>query len=157
MELCNQMGLVSPQINLKTQAFFLQHQLTNSSHFSGELDKWISGITFNLLNVRLSVVRGFSLSFVFTFFQFLNLPIYWPLLVLYFLMLMFVLLKQRIQHMLKYRYIPMDIGKKTFKQQRGGGVKFSESENPMMYQQQSAKGVVGSGRQFLEGHNAQLV
>ena len=119
------MGLVNQHPSMLTRVSYQLHQQTNSSHSSDELNKWISGNNFKLLTIRLSVVRGFSLCFVLTFFQFLNLPIYWPLLVFYFVMLMFVLLKQRIQHMLKYKYIPMDIGKKQFKQQRGGGVRFS--------------------------------
>lgn len=43
-----------------------------------------------------------------------DLPAYYPLLLVYFLMLTFVTLRARIQHMLHFRYLPWSVGKQTY-------------------------------------------
>jgi hypothetical protein len=43
--------------------------------------------------------------------------VFWPILLLYWLVLFFVTMKRQIQHMIKYRYIPFSLGKKSY----GGG------------------------------------
>lgn len=43
-----------------------------------------------------------------------DLPVYWPILVVYFFVLLFLTLRNQIQHMIKYRYVPFDFGKKKF-------------------------------------------
>ena len=46
-----------------------------------------------------------------TFFEFFDVPVFWPVLLLYFIMLFFITMKRQIAHMIKYRYIPFDFGK----------------------------------------------
>ena len=55
------------------------------------------------------------ICFFMTFFDFFAMPIYWPLLVFYFLLMTTFLCRYNIEHMIKYRYIPFDIGKKTYR------------------------------------------
>ncbi len=43
---------------------------------------------------------------------------FWPLLVLYFVMVMLVAFKTKIAHMIRYRYVPLDIGKRRYTDKR---------------------------------------
>lgn len=49
-----------------------------------------------------------------TFISALNIPVFWPILLVYFLTLFTVSMKARIQHMIKHKYLPFSIGKPTF-------------------------------------------
>lgn len=49
-----------------------------------------------------------------TMFRALDIPVFWPILVIYFVLLFLLTMRRQIQHMIKYRYIPFDIGKKKF-------------------------------------------
>jgi Rer1 family len=62
----------------------------------------------------LSVTRALLLSILCTFFPFLDIPVYWPILVLYFVVLFAVTMKKQITHMLTHRYVPFTIGKPKF-------------------------------------------
>ncbi|GAA50078.1 protein RER1 homolog, partial [Clonorchis sinensis] len=59
----------------------------------------------------LSTVRAILISIFCTFFPFLDLPVFWPILVLYFIMLFTLMMKRQIKHMIKYRYVPFSYGK----------------------------------------------
>lgn len=50
-----------------------------------------------------------------TFFDVFNIPVFWPILLLYFLLLFCVTMKRQIKHMIKYRYLPWTTGKATYK------------------------------------------
>ena len=49
-----------------------------------------------------------------TFFEAFNLPVFWPLLLVYFILIFFLVMKRQIKHMIKYKYLPWDTGKKTY-------------------------------------------
>jgi len=66
----------------------------------------------------LAVTRAVLLSIVLTFFPFLDIPVFWPILVVYFFALFFVTMRKQIQHMLKHKYIPFSFGKPTFSSQQ---------------------------------------
>ncbi|CAL8107529.1 unnamed protein product [Calicophoron daubneyi] len=51
------------------------------------------------------------ISVLCTFFDFLDIPVFWPILVMYFLMLFYLTMKRQILHMIKYRYLPFTYGK----------------------------------------------
>nr|VZH90311.1 unnamed protein product [Spirometra erinaceieuropaei] len=55
--------------------------------------------------------RAVIISILCTFVPFLDIPVFWPILVLYFLMLFTVMMKRQIKHMIKYRYMPFTYGK----------------------------------------------
>lgn len=50
-----------------------------------------------------------------TFFAFFNVPVFWPILVMYFFVLFGVTMKRQIKHMIKYRYLPFTTGKTKYK------------------------------------------
>lgn len=49
-----------------------------------------------------------------TLFESFDIPVFWPILLMYFCMLFFLTMRRQIHHMLKYKYVPFDIGKKSY-------------------------------------------
>lgn len=49
-----------------------------------------------------------------TFFSIFNVAVYWPILVLYFCVLLFLTMKRQIKHMIKYKYLPFSWGKAKY-------------------------------------------
>ena len=86
---------------------------------------------------RYSGTRAIVVAFVLTLFSFFNIPVFWPILVLYFFILFSLTMKRQImvsvvvavyspssnsigllfflQHMIRYRYLPFSYGKRTYK------------------------------------------
>lgn len=58
--------------------------------------------------------NGTLLALFTTMFRSFDIPVFWPILVIYFIVLFALTMRRQIQHMIKYRYIPFDIGKKKF-------------------------------------------
>lgn len=50
-----------------------------------------------------------------TFFDCFNVPVFWPILVMYFFILFFLTMKRQIRHMIKFRYLPFTHGKTKYK------------------------------------------
>jgi Rer1 family len=67
------------------------------------------------LHCRHQATRAFVVSFVCTFFPMLNVPVFWPILLIYFVVLFTVTMKKQILHMIKHKYIPLSLGKPTYK------------------------------------------
>jgi len=74
-----------------------------------------------------SCFKGTFVSIGMTFFGIFDIPVFWPILVFYFIMLFFMTMKRQILHMYKHRYVPLSWGKTKYKGgaqgQYGGGVK----------------------------------
>ena len=49
-----------------------------------------------------------------THFEMFDIPVFWPILLLYFIVLLFLTMRQRIQHMLRYRYVPWTANKNYY-------------------------------------------
>ena len=56
----------------------------------------------------------FVVAIPMTFFEAFNIPVFWPLLLIYFILIFFLIMKRQIKHMIKYKYLPWDTGKKTY-------------------------------------------
>ncbi|KAH9485523.1 Protein rer1 [Psilocybe cubensis] len=67
----------------------------------------------------LSSTRATIIALFCTFSSAFDVPVYWPILVVYFFTLFALTMRRQIQHMIKYKYIPFDIGRKA----RYGGAK----------------------------------
>ncbi|XP_955363.1 rer1 family protein, putative [Theileria annulata] len=65
--------------------------------------------TFWLSAVRVTYIACFSL-----FFDFLDVDVFWPLLVLYFVLLFLTTMNQQIKNMIKYKYVPFNFCKCSF-------------------------------------------
>ncbi|TPX77419.1 hypothetical protein CcCBS67573_g01328 [Chytriomyces confervae] len=50
-------------------------------------------------------------AFVCTFIPLLDLPVYWPILMFYFVGILIFTMRERILHMIKYNYVPFNFGK----------------------------------------------
>ncbi|KAF8549051.1 retrieval of early ER protein Rer1 [Imleria badia] len=68
---------------------------------------------------RLSSTRAVIVALFCTTSDMFDVPVYWPILVVYFCVLFLLTMRRQIQHMIKYKYIPFDIGRKA----RYGGSK----------------------------------
>jgi len=61
----------------------------------------------------LSSTRATLVALFCTFSEVFDVPVYWPILVVYFFALFALTMRRQIQHMIKYKYIPFDIGRKA--------------------------------------------
>lgn len=50
-------------------------------------------------------------SLFMSFFSVFDIPVFWPILLVYFILLFTLTMRKQIQHMIKYKYLPWDIGK----------------------------------------------
>jgi len=61
-----------------------------------------------------SATKATVIAFICTFFEMFNIPVFWPILLLYFITLFLLTMKKQIKHMIKYRYIPFSVGKQKY-------------------------------------------
>ncbi|XP_011405045.1 PREDICTED: protein RER1-like isoform X2 [Amphimedon queenslandica] len=61
-----------------------------------------------------SMTRAILIAFICTFFSILNIPVFWPILLIYFIVLFAVTMKKQIMHMIKYKYLPFTHGKRRY-------------------------------------------
>ncbi|KAF7969506.1 hypothetical protein HWV62_27210 [Athelia sp. TMB] len=61
----------------------------------------------------LSATRATIISIFCTTSEVFDVPVYWPILVCYFFVLFALTMRRQIQHMVKYKYVPFDIGRKA--------------------------------------------
>jgi hypothetical protein len=61
-----------------------------------------------------SASKATLIAFICTFFEFFNIPVFWPILVMYFITLFCITMKRQIKHMIRFRYIPFTFGKPKF-------------------------------------------
>jgi hypothetical protein len=64
-------------------------------------------------------IRAVLLSTLLTFFSVFNVPVFWPILVVYFVFVFVLMMKKQIQHMIKYKYVPFSINKKAYSPEAG--------------------------------------
>ncbi|BGP36844.1 hypothetical protein JCM10449v2_000746 [Rhodotorula kratochvilovae] len=60
-----------------------------------------------------SATKAVTLSLIASFIPVFDVPVFWPILVMYFFILMFITLKRQVAHMRKYKYLPFDLGRKN--------------------------------------------
>jgi hypothetical protein len=56
-----------------------------------------------------------------TFFSIFDIPVFWPILLVYFAALFGLTMRNQISHMFKHRYVPLSWGKATYGGGGGGG------------------------------------
>uniref|UniRef100_D3TMK1 Protein RER1 n=2 Tax=Glossina TaxID=44049 RepID=D3TMK1_GLOMM len=62
----------------------------------------------------LSIVKSTLIGLVCTFFDCFNVPVFWPILVMYFITLFCITMKRQIKHMIKYKYLPFTRNKPRY-------------------------------------------
>ncbi|KAG0746436.1 hypothetical protein G6F57_001745 [Rhizopus arrhizus] len=65
-----------------------------------------------------SVTKATTISLFCTLFRLFDVPVYWPILLMYFIILFGLTMRRQISHMIKYKYIPFDLGKKSYNSTR---------------------------------------
>lgn len=68
-----------------------------------------------------SATKAVTVAMICTFFEALNIPVFWPILVMYFIILFTITMKRQIKHMIKYRYVPFSHGKARYKGKEDSG------------------------------------
>ncbi|KAI7880731.1 retrieval of early ER protein Rer1 [Lichtheimia hyalospora FSU 10163] len=61
-----------------------------------------------------SATKATAIAIVCSFFSIFDIPVFWPILLVYFCILFAITMRRQIKHMIKYRYIPFDWGKKNY-------------------------------------------
>ncbi|KAJ9704761.1 hypothetical protein PVL29_003013 [Vitis rotundifolia] len=75
-----------------------------------------------------SITKAFCVAFVLTFFSAFDVPVFWPILLCYWIVLFILTMKRQIVHMIKYKYVPFSIGKQKY----GGKKSFASSSGSNM-------------------------
>ncbi|ESR38886.1 protein RER1 [Citrus sinensis] len=61
-----------------------------------------------------ALTKAFVVAFFLTFFSVLDVPVFWPILLCYWIFLFVLTMKRQILHMIKYKYVPFNSGKPTY-------------------------------------------
>ncbi|KAL0234512.1 hypothetical protein PCE1_001548 [Barthelona sp. PCE] len=61
-----------------------------------------------------AVMQSTIICLFLTLFPFLDIEVYVPILVIYFIVLSYMMLKKQIEHMIRYKYVPWNIKKQKF-------------------------------------------
>jgi hypothetical protein len=66
-------------------------------------------------------LKSIGTAFAMTFMPMFDIPVFWPILLMYFIMLFFMTMKQQVKHMIKHKYVPFTTGKPKFAGASAGG------------------------------------
>jgi len=81
----------------------------------------------------LSATKAVCISCGMTLFSIFDIPVFWPILLLYFIVLFTITMKRQIEHMIKFSYIPCDcFKKKRYKGRHKEVVKKKKKAVPVM-------------------------
>lgn len=105
-------GFLSPQLDPETEGPVLP---TKESEEFRPFSRRVPEFKFWYASSRATVI-----AFCMTFFSMFNIPVFWPILLLYFIALFFLTMKRQIKHMWKHNYVPWSKSKKTFGDGGGG-------------------------------------
>ncbi|KAI8146201.1 Golgi membrane protein [Fennellomyces sp. T-0311] len=61
-----------------------------------------------------SATKATTIALFCSFFSIFDIPVFWPILLVYFCILFAITMRRQIKHMIKYKYIPFDWGKKNY-------------------------------------------
>lgn len=64
--------------------------------------------------------KALVVAFTLTFFSIFDVPVFWPILLLYWIVLFLLTMKRQIRHMIKYRYVPFSLGKQRYTGKKAG-------------------------------------
>ncbi|KAJ3700712.1 hypothetical protein LUZ61_004417 [Rhynchospora tenuis] len=68
-----------------------------------------------------AITKAFLIAFLMTFFSVFDVPVFWPILLSYWIVLFVLTMKRQIMHMIKYRYLPFNVGKQTYGGKKSSG------------------------------------
>ncbi|KAK8476501.1 hypothetical protein V6N11_061679 [Hibiscus sabdariffa] len=68
-----------------------------------------------------TMTKAFCIAFFMTFFSVFDVPVFWPILLCYWGVLFVLTMRRQIGHMIKYKYIPFNIGKQKYTGKKASG------------------------------------
>ncbi|KAK8687397.1 hypothetical protein V6N13_086219 [Hibiscus sabdariffa] len=68
-----------------------------------------------------TMTKAFCIAFLMTFFSIFDVPVFWPILLCYWGVLFVLTMRRQIGHMIKYKYIPFNIGKQKYTSKKASG------------------------------------
>ncbi|KAJ4794234.1 Rer1 family protein [Rhynchospora pubera] len=68
-----------------------------------------------------AITKAFLIAFLMIFFSVFDVPVFWPILLSYWIVLFVLTMKRQIMHMIKYRYLPFNVGKQTYGGKKSSG------------------------------------
>ncbi|KAL8159465.1 hypothetical protein V2J09_001002 [Rumex salicifolius] len=98
-------GFLSPKVDPEFEG------LDGVSFPTKEADESKPRFIRRLPEFKYSVTKAFVVSFLLTFISVLDVPVFWPILLSYWLFLLFVTMKRQIVHMFRYKYNPFNTHK----------------------------------------------
>jgi hypothetical protein len=69
----------------------------------------------NAFPSRYTSTKAVIIAIGMSFFRVFDVPVFWPILLLYFIVLFVITMKRQIKHMIKHKYIPFDFGKMRYR------------------------------------------
>ncbi|KAK2967621.1 hypothetical protein RJ640_030492 [Escallonia rubra] len=64
------------------------------------------------------MTKAFCVAFLMTFFAIFDVPVFWPILLIYWIVLFFLTMRKQIEHMVKHKYVPLSLGKQRYGKKR---------------------------------------
>ncbi|PON35326.1 Retrieval of early ER protein Rer [Trema orientale] len=61
-----------------------------------------------------SITKALCIAFGMTFFSAFDVPVFWPILLFYWMVLFVMTMRRQISHMIKYKYVPFSFGKQRY-------------------------------------------
>ncbi|CAM9781109.1 unnamed protein product, partial [Chrysoparadoxa australica] len=101
----NLIGFISPQIDPENEGPVLPTSNDDSDEFR-PFTRRLPEFQFWYVSTK-----GVLIALCMTFFDIFDLPVFWPILLLYFIALFAMTMKRQIKHMMKHKYVPWDWGK----------------------------------------------
>ncbi|KAE9597646.1 hypothetical protein Lal_00041623 [Lupinus albus] len=103
-------GFLSPQINPEVLEFSEGPTLPTTG--SDEFRPFVRRLPE--FQFWYSITKAFCIAFVMTFFSAFDIPVFWPILLVYWVVLFTLTMKKQISHMIKYKYVPFSFGKQRY-------------------------------------------
>ncbi|XP_057502417.1 protein RER1A-like [Actinidia eriantha] len=75
-----------------------------------------------------AVTKACCVAFIMTFFSMFDVPVFWPILLCYWIVLFVLTMKRQIMHMIKYKYVPLNIGKQKYSGKKGAASSGSRAD-----------------------------
>ncbi|KAL7256114.1 hypothetical protein ACSBR1_010110 [Camellia fascicularis] len=67
---------------------------------------------------KYSITKAFCICLVMTFFSIFDVPVFWTILLVYWVLLFTLTMKRQILHMIKYKNVPFSLGKQQYDRKR---------------------------------------
>ncbi|KAK9061872.1 hypothetical protein SSX86_019056 [Deinandra increscens subsp. villosa] len=114
-------GFLSPQVDPQFQD--LSDGPTLPSRTSDEFRPFVRRLPE--FKFWYSITKAFCIAFVLTFVSAFDVPVFWPILLFYWLILFTLTMKKQILHMVKYKYVPFSFGKQRYDGKRANSTETS--------------------------------